>query len=202
MNSLDKAIEMVLRWTAERKKERDAVIEMLEELVEACEKGKAVWQGYLDAPGSPGDQWTLVTWMGPARVRQLHEIDLAAKTLVKAICASAGPEVGRFAQFDEDVIELAYRQLRPAETGPDAAKAAIETMNRRIEHLRGLIDRIRTSRPAAKTRRAAGSAGRGRKAKKARKATTRRVPGKKSPKKAPKKKAAKKKAKRKPAKPK
>ena len=150
MYSLDKAVELVLQWPADRKKDRDEIISLLEGTIKDCRNAIQVWQGYLDTPGDPGDQWTLVSWMGPERVKKLHEINLSAKEHIKRVSDIAGPETGRFVIFDEDVIEMAYRQLRPDETGPDAAKAAIQHLGKRIDHIHDLIERIRTTKPAIK----------------------------------------------------
>ncbi len=150
MYSLDKAVGLVTKWPADRKKERDEIISLLEEVIKDCRNAIQVWQGYLDAPGDPGDRWTLISWMGPERVKQLHEINLSAKEHIKRVSGIAGPEASRFIIFDEDIIEMAYRQLRPDETGPDAAKAAVQVMNGRIDYVRGLIERIRSTAPTGK----------------------------------------------------
>jgi hypothetical protein len=149
MNSLDKAVELVLRWTADRQKERADIVARLEEMVQECQAAINIWQAYLASPGAPGDQWTIVSWIGAERAKQLFDINLRAKRLVEEICRQAGPEVGRYAHFDEDPIETAYRQLKPGESGVDAAKAAAERLQARIGYLRGLIERIRSAKPAA-----------------------------------------------------
>ncbi len=148
MYSLDKAVGLVLQWPADRRKDRNEIISLLEEVVKNCRNAIQVWQNYLDAPGDPGDQWTLVSWMGPERVKELYEINLSAKEHIKRVSDIAGPEASRFVIFDEDIIEMAYRQLRPDETGPDAARLAIQRMGERIDHVHDLIERIRTTKPA------------------------------------------------------
>jgi len=147
MSSLDTAVDLVLQWTSARPKQREEILALLEDVIAGSREGIRVWQGYLEAPG---DQWTLVSWLGPERARQLHEINLKTKERVERVCLLAGPEAGRFAIFDNDVIEMAYRQLNPGETGAEAAKTAIQVMGERIDHLRGLIERIRTTKPPAK----------------------------------------------------
>src|SRR3990172_4140352 len=93
-----------------------------------CQATVQVWQGYLAKPGTPGDQWTIVSWIGPDRAKQLHGINLRAKQNVEEVCRMAGPQAGRFIGLEEnvDIIEMAYRMLKPGETGTDAAKAAIQ----------------------------------------------------------------------------
>lgn len=147
MDSLNRAMDLVSRWKTDRKKERAEMVALLESVVLDCQASKGVWQEYLSNPGAPGDQWTLVSWVGPARAKQLHEINLRAKESVEKICRLAGPEAGRFVVLDEDVTEMAYRQLKPDETGPEAAKTAVANLEKRAEYLRELKERLR--RPPA-----------------------------------------------------
>jgi hypothetical protein len=104
-----------------------------------------VWQGYLAKPGAPGDQWTIVSWVGPDRAKQLHEINLRAKQNVEEVCRMAGPRSGRFVALDDDVIEMAYRMLKPGETGADAAKTAVQRLQERMEYIRGLLQRLKAA---------------------------------------------------------
>ncbi len=152
MNSLDRAIELVLRWKADRQKQRADVLARLEAVAKECQAAVQVWQGYLDKPGASGDQWTIVSWIGPNRAKQLHEINLRAKQNVEEICRMAGPQSGRFIGLEEnvDVIVMAYRMLKPGETGMDAATAAIQRQQERIDYIRGLMTRIRSGKPEAK----------------------------------------------------
>lgn len=149
MDSLDRAIDLVLRWKDNRKKERAVVLERLESVIKDCQAASEVWQEYHDHPGKPGDRWTLMSWMGPERAKQLHEINLRAKTTVEEVCRLAGPAAGRFVVLDEDVTEMAYRQLKPGETGTEAAKTALENLKARADYLRGLVERVRRGKPPA-----------------------------------------------------
>jgi len=150
MESLDRAVDLVLNWPADRAKDRQAVIRAMRELADRGKRAQAVWEDYLKAPGKPGDRWSLISWVGPDRMRKLHEINLEAKAIVKHITDMAGPAAGRFDQLDEDVIVLAYRQLGDGETGPDAAKGAVESMKARVAALAGLVARIERTPPAKK----------------------------------------------------
>ncbi|MBI3547173.1 MAG: hypothetical protein HY081_11385 [Gammaproteobacteria bacterium] len=149
MNSLDRAVELVLRWKANRQIERNAVLENLQGTIKDCQTAIQVWQGYLDKPGAAGDQRTIISWIGPERAKQLFDINLNAKQKIEHACHMAGPDAGRFIMFDENIIELAYRQLKPDETGPDAAKNAIQQLQARSNYLGGLIERIRSTKPAS-----------------------------------------------------
>lgn len=150
MDSLDQAIDLVSRWKADRNKQRTEVLARLENVIKDCQAAIKVWQDFLDKPGAPGDQWTIMSWIGPARAKQLHEINLRSKASVEDVCRLAGPAVGRFVVLDEDVIEMAYRQLKPGETGIDAAKTAVANTQKYMDYLRGLSERVRSAKaPAA-----------------------------------------------------
>jgi len=150
MDSLDRAIELVMRWKADRQKQRADVLSRLDAVVKDCQTAVQVWQGYLAKPGAPGDHWTIVSWVGPDRAKQLHEINLRAKQNLEEVCRMAGPHSGRFVTLDDDVIEMAYRMLKPGETGTDAAKTAAQRLQERMDYIRGLMQRLRTAKPASK----------------------------------------------------
>jgi hypothetical protein len=150
MDSLDRAIELVMRWKADRQKQRADVLSRLDAVVKECQTAVQVWQGYLAKPGASGDQWTIVSWVGPDRAKQLHEINLRTKQNLEEICRMAGPRSGRFVGLDDDVIEMAYRMLKPGETGAEAAKTAVQRQQERVDYIRGLMQRLRTAKPATK----------------------------------------------------
>jgi hypothetical protein len=153
MDSLDRAVELISRWKADRQKQRAEALARLEAVAKECQSAVQVWQGYLDKPGAPGDQWTIVSWIGPERAKQLHDINLRAKENVEAVCRLAGPQAGRFIGLEGnvDVVEMAYRMLKPGESGTDAAGAAVQRQRERIDYVRGLMERIRAGKPAEKT---------------------------------------------------
>ncbi|MEK7207320.1 MAG: hypothetical protein AAB134_05495 [Pseudomonadota bacterium] len=150
MSSLDEAVELVSRWKADRQKNRVALLVQLDGLTKECQAAIKIWQGYVNAPGAPGNEWSIMSWTGPDRAKQLHDVSLRAGDLVGAICQAAGPKVGRFVDLDESIIETAYRQLKPGESGVDAAKLAISRMQDRVNHIGGLIERVRSGKPAGK----------------------------------------------------
>lgn len=149
MNSLEKAVELVLGWPAKRRAQRAEIVNRLEAVIKDCRAALDIWQGYLNTPGAPGERWVLVSWIGPERAKRLHEINLSAKGRLKALADAAGPEAGRFILFEEDVIEMAYRLLNDGETGPDAAKVAVAHMTERIARLNELVQRLRSAKPPA-----------------------------------------------------
>ena len=177
MDSLDRAIDLVSRWKADRKKQRSEVLTRLESVIKDCQAAAKVWQDFLDKPGAPGDQWTIISWIGPERAKQLHEINLRAKASVEDICRMAGPAAGRFAVLDENMIEMAFRQLHSGESGIDAAKSAVANTQKHMAYLRALIERVRSAKaPAA-------SAGKGSAKKKPKKAAAKSARKKAAPKK-------------------
>lgn len=180
MDSLDRAMELVTRWKADRQKPRADVLARLESVVKECQAAIQVWQGYLAKPGAPGDQWTIVSWIGPERAKQLHEINLRAKQSVEDVCRMAGPRSGRFVALDEDVIEMAYRMLTPGETGPNAANAAVRKIQERMDYVRGLMQRLRSAKPEGKSA-PARTAGKKAAPKKAGKKSTKSAKKKKAP---------------------
>ena len=186
MNSLDKAVELVLRWKADRQKDRAEIVARLEGVIKECQAATQVWQGYLAKPGAPGDQWTIISWIGAERAKQLLDINLRAKHMVEEACRMAGPEAGRYVNFDEGPVETAYRQLKQGESGGDAAKTAVERLQARMNYLQGLIERIRSAKPAAAPAKGAAKKAAGKKAaakKTTKKATAKPVKKKAAPKK-------------------
>jgi hypothetical protein len=133
-------------------------------VVKECQAAVQVWQGYLAKPGAPGDQWTIVSWVGPDRAKQLHEINLRAKQNVEELCRMAGPRSGRFVALDDDVIEMAYRMLKPGETGSDAAKTAVQRLQERMEYIRGLMQRLKAAPAKAEGKKSATKHGASKKA--------------------------------------
>ena len=186
MDSLNRAVDLVLKWPAGRDKDRQAIIRAMNDLADVGKRAQAVWEEYLKSPGKPGEKWSLMTWIGPERMRRLHEINLEAKLMVKRITDAAGPGAARFDQLDEDFIVMAYRQLNDGESGPDAAKNAVESMKSRIAGLGEMVTRIKQT-PPAKNAGTGKSMAKNAKPKKSAKSAKKKATGKKAKKKAAKK---------------
>lgn len=150
MDQLEQIVEAILQRPASGNA-RDQAVAALDGVATDCEAAIRVWLGYLDAPGAPGNTWTILSWIGPVRAKQLHEINLSAKTHIGRLAEMAGPALSRFAALGGDVIEMGYRQLRTGETGTDAARSAVAIMQERIVRIQVFKERIRTS-PAAETK--------------------------------------------------
>ncbi|MEK6551339.1 MAG: hypothetical protein AAB329_06250 [Pseudomonadota bacterium] len=142
MYSLERAVEQVSRWPSSKDKERARLAGWVDELVGHCQQAKKLWEGYLASPGPAGNSFALMSWIGSERTRQLHEINLAAREVLLQLTAAAGPAAGRFAGLDQDVIEMAYRQIQPQETGTEAATKAVARLNDQIAYLGSLRQRL------------------------------------------------------------
>jgi hypothetical protein len=150
MYSLNKAVELVSRWPSSKQQQRTQVTALFDGLITCCEDAIKVWQGYAASPGAPGDRFSLVTWVGSDRARKLFDIRLAARGQAQRLCDLAGPAAGRLLGLDEDVVEMAYRQLGEGETGSQAAETALAKLNQRIQYLHSLKQRLRAAPPASK----------------------------------------------------
>jgi cell division septum initiation protein DivIVA len=155
MYSLDKAVDLVSRWPSSKQKSRPEAVSLVDALIARCQDAVKVWKEYAGSSGAPGDRFSLVSWVGAARARTLFDIHLAARRDAQRLCDLAGPAAGRLLGLDEDVIEMAYRQLGEGETGAQAAQTALDRLDKRIQYLSGLKRRLSAapasaSRPAAK----------------------------------------------------
>ena len=145
MQILDQAVAAMRKRGADGAK----VAAQLEAIAACGEQAARLWQGYLDNPGAAGDKYTIVSWIGAERAKQLHELSLQTHELVSAVCAAAGDQA-RFLVLDESPIVLAYRGLKEGETGPQAAQASLAQQQEHIKHLRALADQVRALKPGAK----------------------------------------------------
>jgi len=145
MQILDQAVEAIRKQGGNGVQ----VAAKLEMIAARGDQAAQLWQGYLDNPGAPGDKYTIVSWIGAERAKQLHELSLQVQEQVKDICTAAGKQA-RFLVLDESPIALAYRGLSEGETGPQAAKALLAEQQATNNHLRALADKVRTLKPAAK----------------------------------------------------
>lgn len=158
MQSLDTAVAALCRSSAGKQKLKPVARAELVGLVSDCEAAIKVWQGYLAAPTTADDKWSIVAWIGADRGKQLHEIHLRAKERLAAIARSAAGPAARSIDLEDELIEMAYRMLKPGETGIDAAQSAVQTLEGRIGYLRNLVARLDGATVEAKTAKAAPEA--------------------------------------------
>jgi hypothetical protein len=154
MQILDLAVEAIRKQGAKGRVNGAPLAAKLEAIAACGDQAARLWQGYLDKPGAPGDKYTIMSWVGAERAKQLHELSLQAHVLVKDVCAAAGDHA-RFLVLDESPIALAYRGLKEGETGPQAAQVLLAEQQATNKHLRALADKLRAikstaAKPAAK----------------------------------------------------
>ena len=139
MHYLTKAVTQIEQGKAQGEVNRKQAIARLEAVIAACAEASKVWQDYLATPGTPGDKWSVLSWVGAERAKRLHEIGLEARAqMMQAPLGSGGNSAG----LEDAVIELAYGQVKEGETGQDVAKLAIQRMQERVQAIRKLIARI------------------------------------------------------------
>lgn len=140
MNSLDQAVESIRAKPSDVAR-ADAVAE-LQGIVRDCEAAIRVWQNCIQTTNGAENHWTIVSWLGPERVQQLHEIDVSTRTHLRRLTDLAGASVP--GDREEVIIETAFQQPQAGQAGPDAARVAIDRMNQRIAQVRALLHRFRT----------------------------------------------------------
>jgi hypothetical protein len=148
MQILDLAVEAIRKQGTKGRVSGAQLAAKLEAIAACGDQGARIWQGYLDKPGEPGDKYTIVSWVGAERAKQLYELSLQTHVLVKDVCAAAGNQA-RFLVLDESPIALAYRGLKEGETGPQAAQALLAEQQATNKHLRVLADKLRAIKPVA-----------------------------------------------------
>lgn len=154
MQILDLAVEAIRKQGTKGRVNGAPLAAKLEAIAACGDQAARIWQGYLDKPGTPGDKYTIVSWVGAERAKQLHELSLQTQVLVKDVCAATGSQA-RFLVLDESPIALAYRGLKDGETGPQAAQELLAAQQATNKHLRVLADKLRSikviaAKPAAK----------------------------------------------------
>jgi len=142
MQILDLAVEAIRKQGAKGRVNGAPLATKLEAIAACGDQAARIWQGYLDKPGEPGDKYTIVSWVGAERAKQLYELSLQTHELVKDVCAAAGNQA-RFLVLDESPIALAYRGLKEGETGPQAAQVLLAEQQATNKHLHALADKLR-----------------------------------------------------------
>jgi hypothetical protein len=148
MQIVDQAVQVIRKQGATGRVSTAQLAAKLEAIATHGDQAAHIWQEYLDKPGTPGDKYTMVSWIGAERAKQLYELSLQVHTLVHDVCAAAGAQA-RFLVLDESPIVLAYRGLKDGETGPQAAQVALAAQQATNKHLRALADTLRAIKPAA-----------------------------------------------------
>jgi len=148
MQILDQAVEAIRKQSVTGRANGKQLAVTLEAIATCGDHAARLWQGYLDNPGAAGDKYTIVSWIGAERAKQLHELSLQTHALVKDVCTATGDQA-RFLVLDESPIALAYRGLKDGETGPQAAQSLLAAQQATNKHLRALADKLRVIKPVA-----------------------------------------------------
>lgn len=142
MHCLTRAITQIEQGKTSGEINRKQAISCLEAMIAKCAEASTVWQDYLGSSSTPGDKWSVLSWVGAERAKRLHEIGLEARTQMIQAGASLDGRGGHSGALEEAIIELAYGQVKDGETGLDVAKLAIQRMQQRVQEIRKLIARI------------------------------------------------------------
>lgn len=143
MQILDQTVEAVRVQGSKGRVNGAQAAATLAAIAECGEQALQIWQDYLANPGAPGDKYSIVSWIGAERAKQLHELSLKAYGLMNVLRTSTGDQA-RFLVLGESPIVLAYRGLKEGETGPQAAQAAVTEQQESIAHVRALADQVRS----------------------------------------------------------
>lgn len=150
MQILDQAVAAIRKQAGKGRVDGAKAAAALDAIAALGEQAARIWQDYLAKPGAPGDKYTIISWIGPERAKQLFELTRQAHDLVNAACAAAGAEA-RFLVLDQSPIVDAYRGLKAGETGPQAAQSLLDAQLANNKHLRDLASQVRNIKPAAKS---------------------------------------------------
>lgn len=142
MRILDQAVQAIQAQAAKGRVNGAQLALTLEAIAADGEQALRIWQGYLDNPGAPGEKYSIISWIGAERAKQLHELSLTAHALINTVCAAAGDQA-RFLVLEESPIVLAYRGLKEGETGPQAAQAAAVLQQEYIAQVRTFAGQVR-----------------------------------------------------------
>jgi hypothetical protein len=66
------------------------------------------------------------------------------KAAIQQLCRAVDAKLYQLAHYEENPIETAYRQLEPGETGPEAARKAVERMEGRMAQLQEWIRTLKS----------------------------------------------------------
>lgn len=146
MNALEAAVDTVAR------KERDPArrkrcVDLLNGMAADCAQAAKVWGNYAGkaATVTPASPAVFINWTGPELARELFNIHLSCREKWNEFTQGQ-------ATLEDEMVVLAYRKLNDGETGPDAARAAVETLNARIGLLKAGAEKLMTATPAAKAK--------------------------------------------------
>lgn len=201
MSTLDRAVDALLGPRPNWQQDRKDAVAGFEEIVKCCKSAAAIWNKAQSGTAPQMKIPSLVVYVGADSAKELNHLNLQVRQLSYGIAEQAEPYyLGSAISMEPHIIEEAYRQLDDDETLADAAKKAIDNLEKRITWLQGLIKKLQSAgapkkAPKAKAGKKAAKPKKKAKAKKKpkKKTTKKKKTAKKKTKNKAKKKAAKKK---------
>ena len=145
MSLLDRAVETIESWGAERKKDRAKCTKRFKEVLGQMDRAITVWEQFLEKAPESGDRFTAVLWIGPKPAKKLHAIYLDNQATAIELTALTGVRFKDSLSLADDLdIVQPYDQLGPGETGSDRAETAIRIMTGRKERIEAAVKRLGT----------------------------------------------------------
>lgn len=149
MGMLDTAIRTAEHWDKDRDSARTELVRFIEAALDCYAQAKSIWEDYVaSGPRSPvsGSRWTILNWIGPERAHRLWNLNRDINDCFARIAHLTGASLPWSFPTDEVMIDAADKQLvQGAEIGPQAARAAIERIEERMDHARTLLNEIVSS---------------------------------------------------------
>lgn len=141
---LDRAVETIQSWGADRKKDRAQCTKRFEQIAKRLDRAIAIWAEFLDKAPESGDRFTAVMWVGAGRAKKLQALYLENKAAAVELTELTGVRFKDSLSLNEELdIVQPYDQLGPDETGSDRAQAAIRAMTERKEKIQAAIASLR-----------------------------------------------------------
>lgn len=140
MNALDVAVQHVASKVADPT-ERQRVLGLLDGMAKDCKSAIDLWQSYLKQPVvAPAESYIVMNWTGSALAKKLFDLHLAYRTKMLAVTGGRG-------NLEDPVVAQAYAPVK-GQSGPEAANAAIASMQKAIAAIQAHAERIRNTKPA------------------------------------------------------
>lgn len=143
MSLLDRAVDTIVSWGAERNEDRAQCATLFEQVVEQMDRGIAIWEEFLKNAPESGDRFTAVLWMGSKPATKLQALYLENRDTAIALTKLTGVRFKDSLSLCEDLdIVQPYEQLDSGESGSDRARSAIRIMNERRERVQAALARL------------------------------------------------------------
>lgn len=140
MSLLDKAVETIEGWDANRSKDRTRSVRLFKQIIKRMDRAITIWKKFLDKAPESDDRFTMIMWMGARPAKSLQALYLENKASAIELTELTGVRFKDSLSLAEDLdIVQPYEQLKPDETGSDRAKAAIRVLTERKQKIEAAI---------------------------------------------------------------